>query len=232
MRRFTLAAFMLVAAVAAFAVAQDAFSLKRSAKVGDTQKYKIEVKADFGGQMIEFSATSVEKVVKVEADGALHVESSQAEAKVKFGDNEMEVPDQEATTMIYNADGLIREIKGEESDASSYRLAIASLTPTPEKPVKVGDKWTHTYKADSKTGAVAAKAAFEVLATEKWKSFDTLKMKITFEETEGDEKMTAVSTVWLDVKDFTVVRAESELKKAPLPGAPEPVDMTVKLERI
>jgi hypothetical protein len=232
MKNFKTTAFVLIAALAALALAQDTFTLKRAPKTGDEHRFRIEMRGDFGGQSLEFTGIAIERVVRVEEDGTFHVEMAQEDTKVKFGESEFDVPPSPPETTVISADGLIKEIKGEEEDPSAYRIGIVTLTPAPENPVKTGDKWTHTYKADGRTGAVAAKASFEVLGTERWRTFDTVRIKVDFEETEGDERMTATSTVWLDVRDFSVVRTESDIKNAPIPGAPEPVDLTLKIERI
>lgn len=224
----------LLATATAFAASQEAamgYALKRMPKVGDSFTYKLTVAADFGGQSVNFTGTTIEKIIKVEDNGNYHVESVEKNMKVKFADQEMEIPEQPASTSIYKANGALIEMKGEQVDSNSYRLANMSTLIAPEKPVKVGDKWTQETKADAKTGLAAAKADYEVLGAEKVGSYDTVKLKFSYKETEGSEPSSSEGTVWINVKDGSLVKADATVKNAPLPGAPGPADMKFTIER-
>ncbi len=206
------------------------FTLKRVAKVGDTITYKLTVDAEFGGQKINVTAKTVDKVVKAD-DKEIQVESKQEETKIKFGDQEMDAPSEGASTTSYDARGLITDIKGENADSNAYRMANLTLVATPEKAVKKGDKWSHEFKGDDKKGSRAAKADYEVLDTEKVGGLDTVKVKWTYKETEGTEPASSEGTIWLHATDFSIVKVVGSLKGAPIPGAPAPMDLTYTLER-
>lgn len=227
--------FGLVAVVASIAVAAyaaDTYSLKRVAKVGDTLKYKFSADVDFGGQAAQVTFSTVDKVTKVEDNGNISTESKQENMKVSFGGQEMSPEDQPARTTITKSTGEIVEIKGEMVDGSAYRFSNMNIVKAPEAPVKVGDKWSYEVKADSKTGAVAGKADYEVLAAEKVGDRDTVKIKWTYKETEGADAASSEGTVWMDAKDGAVVKASGSFTKAPIPGAPGPVDMKFTMERV
>lgn len=224
-------ALLLIAALATTAFAADAYSIKRVAKVGDTLKFKLVVDADFGGTKLNLTGTVNEKVVKVAENGDITTESSQSDTVIKFGDQEMPMNDDSVQTTITNKQGLILEIKGDMVDSNQYRLGNMSAIKIPEADIKVGEKWSHEYKADSKTGAVAGKAEYEVLAAEKVLGHDTVKIKWTYKEAEGAEPASAEGTAWISTKDGSTVKVTASYKAAPLPGAPAPVDMTVTLER-
>ena len=218
-------------ALAAAELAVQPFTLKRVAKVGDTLVYKLNVDADFGGQKVNVTGKATDKVVKVSENGEITTESKQTETKIKVGDQEIPMDEQPVQTTTSDAKGLVIKIEGDQVDSSVYRLSNMSVFRIPDSAVKVGDKWTHEFKADAKTGAVAGKSEYEVLAVEKVGSFETLKVKWTFKETEGGEPASAEGTVWVDTKDGSMVKAVGNYKAAPLPGAPGPVDMTITLER-
>lgn len=223
--------FASVLALSAIAGAQS-FTLKRVAKVGETMKYKLTAEADFGGQAIQVSGTTLDKVVKVNDNGDIVVESTQSSMKVSVAGQEMEIPDQPGTTTTYKATGEVVEIKGEQTDASAYRMANLNVVKSPTGEIKVGDKWTYEVKADSKTGAAAGKAEYELLGSEKVGSWDSLKIKWTFKETEGSDPASSSGTVWIDAATGALVKAVGEYKNAPIPGAPGPISMKFTLERV
>lgn len=222
-----LAAALSLAAVAA----QDAFTLKRNVKVGDVMKSKMTVEADFGGTAILITATTTEKVVKMEDSGIVHTESSQSNMKIKFGDQEMGGEDQPPTTYITKITGELVELKGESIEASYYRMASMTSFRFPEGPVKAGDKWTYEIKADKKTGIVSGKHEYEVVGPDKVGARECLKVKHSYKETEGGEPASSTGTVWIDLKDGSMVKLEASQQKVPVPQAPGPMDMKLKIER-
>lgn len=225
----------LVAIAATFAVAAlaaDGYSLKRTAKSGDVLKYKYSADVDFGGQSATVTFTTTDKVVKVEDNGNISTESKQENMKVSFGGQEMTPEDQPARTSVTKPNGAIVEIKGDGVDSSAYRFSNMSSVQAPENPVKVGDKWTYEIKADAKTGAVAAKGDGEVLAEEKVGDIDCLKVKWSYKETEGADAASSEGTAWISKKDGSLVKATGKFVKAPIPGAPGPVDMSFSVERV
>jgi hypothetical protein len=235
MKRITLGIIgVAVLSAAAFAAVQG-LSVKRTPKDGQTIKYKMEGQIDVQGLQIGLKGTMQEKVTRVDANGNYAVEQQTLEGKATLPDgNEMDMPAGTATTTTYTADGQVVEIKGGNEDGTSYRMAALGLLVDPGKALNVGDKWTHTVKADAKTGAVAATAEYTVLGEEKIGAFDTVKIKANVKETEGGEPAASESTVWIDKKDGSTVKAESKWIKAPFPGPAGPmiIDATIKLNRV
>ena len=103
--------------------------------------------------------------------------------------------------------------------------------PLPGKEVNVGDTWTYDFKADAKTGAVAAKATFKVLGTEKVDKWDTLKIQATVKELDADGA-SAESVMWLSTTDWDAVKMESKWTNVPVSGAPAPVNAKVTINRV
>jgi len=217
-------------ALAATAVQDAALVLKRVAKVGDSATYKLNVNAEFSGTALVVTAVTTDKVVKVEDNGNIHVETKQSDMKIKMGEDEMDAPSQEATLYVYKPSGEVIELKGEGVDGSYYRMANISVFKYPTEALKVGAKWSHEFKTDSKTGAAAAKADYEVLGFEKVGSWDTVKVKHSFKETEGSDPATSEGTVWINVKDGTMVKVDAKQTKVPIPQM-APMDMKVLVER-
>lgn len=224
--------FGVFAAMALVAFAQEAVSLKRSAKLGDTAKYKMTVKVLFGD--LEYSVTSanVVKVTKVAEDGAITSSSKQTDIKIKVKgmEGDYSAPDQEIIA-TRTPTGELLNLSAEKVDGTSYRLENLAAFRAPENPVKAGDKWSVDFKADEKTGALAAKASYEVIALEKVGPYDTAKIKWTYAESEGETKASSEGFVWLWTLDGSLVKAEGKLKNAPFRDAPRPVDVDILTER-
>ncbi|HRF60077.1 MAG TPA: hypothetical protein PLH94_09220 [Fimbriimonadaceae bacterium] len=223
---------LILVALAIVAFAQEAVSLKRSAKLGDTAKYKMTVKVLFGD--LEYSVTSanVVKVTKVAEDGAITSSSKQTDIKIKVKgmEGDYSAPDQEIIA-TRTPNGELLTLSAEKVDATSYRLENLAAFRAPEEPVKPGDKWVVDLKPDEKTGTVSAKASYEVLGFEKVGPYATAKIKWSYTETEGDAKASSEGTVWIWTLDGSLVKAEGKLKNAPFRDAPRPVDVDILTER-
>jgi hypothetical protein len=231
MKRIHLVGLGLALAVTAVAAVVDGYTLKRAMKVGDTIKYKMKAELSLSGQSATVTSTTIEKVTKVEADGTYSIETTDAETKVMFGGQEMEAPPQPPETTVYLPNGMVKEIKGDKTTEQTYRMAILGVLITPDKAVSVGDTWTQAIAADTKTGIVAAKADYKVVAEEKVGSFDTLKIEATVKETGGSDAASSTATIWVNKTDVSLVKLEGKWANAPLPGAPGPADATLTITR-
>lgn len=226
------AGLIAVLALAASAPAQDGVKLKRVAKTGDTMVYKMSALVDFQGTEIVFSATVTEKVTNVASDGKITVESKQGDVKVKFGDQEMNQEGMETTsTVVSAANGAVLELKGDDTSSDAYRRANMMGFIFPDNALTVGHKWSQEYKADTKTGAVAAKAEYEVVAMEKVNTWDSIKIKFSYKETSGDSPASTSGQVWLNTADGSLIKVVTDVKAMPVAGAPMPIDGKITMER-
>jgi hypothetical protein len=221
-------------ALSTFALAAQAGPLVRKPKVGEELKYRIKVNVDFGGQDIVFSGLQTEKITEVGTDGTYTVESRRSDIKVMVGGQEMEGAGSEAetaTTSVYNLDGTIKEIRGDQADGSAYRFSNLLSVFLNGKEAKVGDTWSNEKAGDTKTGAAGYKSTYKIVGEEKIGSSDTWKVEFSTKESEGDAPATADGTVWLDKAEATMVKMESKWTNAPIPGAPGPVNGSVSITR-
>ena len=221
---------VMALSVAAFAV-QDAVSIKRVAKAGDSAKYRLKADIDFQGMEATFTALVVEKITKIESNGNFIVESSYSEGKVVFSGQEMDAPGT-TSTYTYKPTGEVVDIKAETVDSNVYRTANLTSFMVPDKSVKVGDEWTTEIKKDEKTGALAAKGTYKVEAEEKVGDFDTFKVKYSTKETDGgDAAASCEGFAWVNKKDGSMVKTEGAWKNMPFPGAPAPLNAKFSLVR-
>jgi hypothetical protein len=234
MRHVLLLAVVATSIGGASAGAPQTYSLKRVAKIGDTAKYRLSMDVAFGDMQFKMTSTSTVKVVRVDEDGTVTTQTSQGEYKIKIKGvaDEMTAPDSEPTTAARKANGELVSLNGDRIDASSYRLDNLNAFHAPDNPVKVGDRWTFDSKGNTATGAVAGKAEFELLGIERVGPYEAAKVRWTYQETEGPTPATSEGTVWIDVKDGSLVKSEGKLKNAPLRDAPRPVDFSFITERI
>lgn len=231
-KSFRLIPFALVATAAIALAGTAGFTLKRTPKEGETLTYNLKADVDFNGMNITFTGKVKEKTTKVDSDGSYTVESQTQDAKINMNGQEMDAPGSDSvTTSIYTAEGLTKEIKGDSASDSAYRMSNLGALVTPGKEINVGDTWTHEFKADAKTGVVAAKAEYKLLGEEKIGDIDTLKIKVNITETEGSTPASSDGTAWVSKADGSTVKLEAKWTNAPFPGAPAPINANVTLTR-
>jgi hypothetical protein len=221
---------VMALSVAALAV-QDAVSIKRVAKAGDSAKYRLKADIDFQGMEANFTALVLEKITKIETNGNYVVESTYSEGKVVFSGQEMDAPGT-TSTYTYKPTGEVVSIVAETVDSNVYRTAHLTSFVVPDKALKVGDEWATEIKKDEKTGAVAAKGAYKIEAEEKVGDFETFKVKYSTKESEGgDTAAVCEGVAWVNKKDGSLVKTEGVWKNVPFPGAPAPLNAKFTMVR-
>jgi len=227
--RHAIGASLALLAVTAVAGLQDTYTLKRKPAVGETSKYRIKAEIDISGQTAVFTALSQEKIIAVGAEGGYTQETSQLEGKVSIAGQEIEVPDQGASTTVFGPSGDIVEIRGTNVTPSAYRMGTLNNFFEPKAPIKVGDTWTHEIKEDTSKGILAATAEFKLLAVEQVDGADALKIEGKVKEKTGGAA--AEYTIWLKKDSAQMVRLDGKWINAPLEGAPGPVNATITIRR-
>jgi hypothetical protein len=224
MKRFSFGATLLLVGAAAMALAgMQGYKLKRTAKEGDVTKYKMSGELEVMGQTVGFSATMVNKTIKVESNGDYLVEGSQLDAKINLGGSEMDVPSGGATTTKFKPDGTVLEVKGEGVEMGGYRMANLMTMIVADKELKAGDTWTSETKGDSSKQTVDVKGTYTFDAIEKMDGDEVAKVSFELKETAGEAAATVKGTVWISTKDGNMIKTESTWKDVPVPGAPAPV---------
>ncbi len=231
----TISAALMLLTVSALAIAAvDGLSVKRQVKEGQILKLKIKADLEIQGQAATFTALTDQKCTKLEADGTYTIESTQHDGKAVFGGQDIDIPQTPPVSSVYNADGSLKQIKGDDTIASpaAYRMSNLSVLVDPGKTLNVGDSWSVDIKGDTKTGAEAAKAEYKVLGEEKVGDLDTIKVKFSVKETSGAMPASSEGTTWISKVDGTEVKSEAKWTDAPMPGAPMPITATVTISRV
>ncbi|MGQ9900764.1 MAG: hypothetical protein ACUVR1_00955 [Fimbriimonadales bacterium] len=203
------------------------YTLKLNLKEGDTFKYRMSMEIDFGGQSVLATSTITNKVLKIEENGNIQMESASGEMIIKFGDQEMPQPAPPATKMTFKPNGSVASVEG--GDGLMQQMNASQLV-FPDKPIKVGDKWSETVK--NSNGEL--KIEYEFVGVEKVNDAEALKIKTTARVVNGKEGegFSADGFVWVDPQTGMAVKMETRIKGMQVEGAPMPIDGTLKMELV
>ncbi len=205
------------------------YTLKLNPKEGDTFKYRMSMDIDFGGMSVNASTTITNKVLKIEENGNIVMESSSSEMIVKFGDSEMPQPASPPTRVTFKPNGEM--VSSPTSNSPTNQLTGSTNFIFPDKPVKVGDKWSHTMKGQN--GAPDMKGEFELVGVEKMGDTEVLRLKVSWTQADGKADGTsAEGFILIDSTNGMARRMEFKLKGLPVEGAPGPIDGTLRMEQI
>ncbi len=234
MKRVRNIGMVAVLAIAALAIAQDGFKLRRMPKEGEEITMSLRADVEVMGMNAIFTAKLKDKVTKVEANGDYSVESSQSDGKIKLdGQEDMEAPSGNGpTTTKYSAAGAILSVTGEDTSEEALRMANMSAFAFEDRLFKNGETIVIENKASKLNGNVASKATVIVGATETIKGHECVVMTYDYKETSGEVPATSTGKVWISLKDGAPVMVDSVYKNAPFPGAPGPINAKVKIERL
>lgn len=212
--------------------AQDALSLKPKPKVGATWKFKVSADVEIMGQNASFTAFENGKVTKIEDDGSYFVESSMTNMKVEFNGQQMDQPDQAPSTTKHSNVGEVLEVSGAEVTANDYRLGALLSVVAPKADIKTGEKWSVELKPKEKVGAPGLKSDYEVKAVEEVLGVKAAVVKVSSKETSGNTPTTMEGVFWVDLQTGFTIKADLDLKNVEMDGAPGPMNMKMKMEKV
>ena len=233
------ALLLISAGLASFVAAQEEYTLKLQVKEGDTFKYRFTMEMTFGEMSAVVTMNITTKVIKVDADGNVVMESNSSDGMVKFGDQEMPIPASPATKTTFKPNGIPVKVEGSMDSANALRMARFNSHFFPDKAVKIGDKWSAEMKGEGNLPSL--KGEYELVAKEKVGDVETLKIKFTVQEVANQKEGDAPSMldnaninghVWIDPKTGMLVRMNAKVKGMPVEGAPMPLDGTITMERV
>ncbi|MBV6491371.1 MAG: hypothetical protein KJZ62_06045 [Fimbriimonadaceae bacterium] len=223
----------MMALFAMAAGAQDSATLLRVAKKGDVLQFALKVKIEAPGASVVFTAVNTERVLEVDEKDVITVESTQSDVRLLL--NGQALPTNEDNAVVVSrvkATGEQLEVRSATRSPDDSRRGNMTALILPGTPLKVGDRWSHDFKADPKTGQREAKSEYEVLERTNLGSAQTMVVGYKFAEVGGDSPATATGKFWINVVDGTLVKLSADLKNAPIEQAGGAVDMTIDLSRI
>ena len=244
-RSFPLAllGFGIAAIVAPPAVAQgQKVALKLRAVAGQSKRSSATVSftGDFQGNKFSRESKDVSKstFTAVAANGDITFEGKTESSESTFNGEKVEddEPDKSIDTFTVRPNGTLAAFKSDDTEKDeehiNERLFVATQVVFSDKPVGVGDKWTHEFKSDSTLGTKNATADFEMLALEEKSGVPCAKIKMAFRETEGKNPIACNGTVWVELASGDDVASELELPNF-TPGEDAPtLTGTIKSARL
>ncbi len=236
MRPLRLILYLITAAAAISATpsrAQEKVTLTYKAKPGQVVRYSMEgsLSLEAGPAKLKLEMKETEKVTftAVGADGAITRESQTESSETTV--NGQKMPEQDdsksKTTTVCRANGTLVSHKSEKEEKDEthigVRLNVATTPIFPDHPVGVGDKWATDTKPDAELGTRAGHADCEVLAFEKAKGVDCVKIKMTYKEGEGSPPLGVTGTYWLEKSSGDSVVSEIEIENLQFGGKDGPM---------
>lgn len=213
-------AIFVALAIAALTPAQDKAPFKRVVKEGDTTKYKLMVDTEFGGMKLRYTANIVEKTVKVADDGGYSVTSEHQDAMISMDGTEQPAGGAVGapTTTVFNADGSVAELQGDQTGPEAYRMANLQCFLFPADPVAVGTKWESEIKGNADKGTVNVKYTYEISSKETVQGRECYKVEVSCAEQSGDNPASAKGSAWMDIASGVLVKLDSDWTNAPIAG--------------
>jgi hypothetical protein len=224
----TLSYILALAALtpAAAFVGQEKALLRVKGEEGRISRYRSETSVTLSmmGQSLTLVSKEVAKVtvVKVDKDGNVTFERKTEESDQTINGEKVPMQDsREVVTTTVRPDGSLVSIKssGDQDDPTNLgvRLFQAQAVVFPSNEVGPGAKWSHQFAPDASSGAVAAKADYELVSFEDLKGVRVAKIKMVYAETAG-QGVRGSSTQWIEVASGDTVRSEYEFSQVPFPG--------------
>ncbi len=213
------------------ALAGEKTLLQYKAKAGNSSRVQttINMEIDAGGQKLTLVVKQSEKLTykAVAPNGNLTIEhlietieQTMNGEKMDSGEDEKPKP----TETVVQPDGTVISTKSEDQDSEMAKIGVRIANGTTiifsNKPVEPGDKWTHAYVTDDKTGAKKGIANFTLDSFETVKGVETAKILMTFAESEGTPAFTTKQTVWVEKSSGEVVKSEFKFDDLPFGEGP------------
>ena len=234
-----LSLLLLTLGISAAAQQPEKVQLTLRAVVGQAMTYRVEgnlsVEAGGGRRVpVEIRTAEQGKITAVAANGEITRESQYTEYKLSFAGRATPTPDEilkSKDIVVERPDGSLVSSRTEgsatpetpEDKKESRRMDQASRVLFSPQPVGVGDKWTHEFKEDAQLSSVPGIAEFEVVAFEKAKGIDCVKLKTSYRETTGDRKLTSSGDVWIEKTSGDTVLTDLKMENilfGPAQGRP------------
>lgn len=224
--------FIAAVMAAGLVFAQDAVSIKRVVKKGDSFKYRVSADVLVMGTTAVFSAVQSSKVLEVAENGEYTIESEMSDVKVDVGGSVQEQPTEPPTKSRHSASGEILELIGEKVTPTDYSLGTVMTPIVGKGATAVGAKWTIETKGNSKIGSPGVKIDYEITGIEEVMGTKTAVVKFNASETSGDTPMKASGTYWIDMKTGFTVKVNADIKSMIMDPNLPPMDMTLKVEQV
>jgi hypothetical protein len=208
-------------AVSLGAFAQEKVLLQNKAQAGQTMRYRLSgtVSIEAAGRTFNLELTSVvaQKVLEVSPEGNITLEQSTESYEMNFGGQKMPAPDEllsAKTTLVIKPNGEVisRESTREEGEENPEQRHLGQTLAVvfSDKPVGIGDKWSYTFKDDSKLGTAPATIEYTLRGFETWKGIRVARIASVY-TAGGGSKTSAESELLVEVRTGDTVYATTKI---------------------
>jgi hypothetical protein len=219
-RRF-ITLWLMLLAVSLGAFAQEKVLLQNKAQAGQTMRYRLTgtISIEAAGRTFNLELTSVvaQKVLEVSPEGNITLEQTTESYEMSFGGRTMPAPDEvlsAKTTIVIKPNGEVisREStrEAEEDDPEQRHLGQTLAVVFSDKPVGAGDKWSYTFKDDSKLGTAPATIEYTLRGFETYKGIRVARIASVY-TAGGGSKTSAESELLVEVRTGDTVYATTKI---------------------
>lgn len=211
------------------------YTLRHVAQIGRTERMSVEshltASTRWDVVTIHTRSTSLLTFSAVDENGDITVDDRVGKGAVEV--NGIAQPDNGPDadySLTVHPDGTL---SGSAAEASVI-CAWVMVTPIfPDRPVGVGDTWTHDYPLNAAEGRREAHAEFSVVGHEVIDGVDSLKIAMTYGEHGAAPTIQSKGFVWIEIASGESIRAEFALHNLPTGESGDPyADGVVIRERI
>jgi hypothetical protein len=229
---------LAVLIASAWASVQDrTYSLVWQPKQGQAFKYVLSMDMSADGNQVLFGSELSVKITSVEKNGDYTVESIYSSPTITV-DGKTQAASDDAVNKPeiekFNAKGeRIDAGKDKDEDTDPFGKALGDIMDfnAPEKPVKIGEKWTREMPGNEKSKTRPAKAEYKLAGIDKVGTSETLRVTYTYAETEGGKPVKAEGEFYVDGADGSVVKMNATIDNLRFDDGEGPTSASVKLVR-
>lgn len=207
---------------------QDAHALRRVVEPGKEATYRLDMMVTTPGKEFSYAAFLAQVVTRVESDGAFTVETTSNGGVYIVNGQQSPAPNSKST-VVFLANGVVKEIVGSEATPEAYRIAFLGMFQAPPMPVRPEDHWTFESRSNPVTGANGVRITYRVEGMEWIGLTETAKVRVSLSEQQVPDPMSMEGTLWIDVRTGWLMKSEAVWRNAPFGG--ERLDATVTLQR-
>jgi hypothetical protein len=219
------AAFAALAIAGSIVRADDTYTIKRTFKAGETDRYKttLDIEAA-GGMKLQIAFATTEKTLELKDDGSMVRSITVESADLLLNGQAMPMPGFKPATIKSSFDKDGKPIK-EEGEAGQFRQMISMTRPIAEadRPLKIGEEWK-TEVPTVKDGTKKLNVTVTLVGLEprsETVSADAFKIKTVADGVvpgpEGDQKV-RIESVSLVARDTgTALRVEGTVTGVSIP---------------
>ena len=211
------------------ALAQTRAPLAMHAKPGQVTRSKnnVSLKVSNNGTslILQLKQTERTEYTSVAPNGDISFKQTDESLDITANGQTMPAPSNQLHTDSYvvHPDGTLASYKpGDATDKThtTERVFNATSPIFIDKPVGVGDSWSHSFPANSDMGTHAAKGDYKIEAEEKLDGADTFRISFQYSENDGERPISSKGTLWVEKSSGDTVKTDIQLENVPF-GPPQ-----------